>query len=73
MFEGPETFVIENDCIKRCNIHCENKFVLVKEIKVTKNVKMLKFLKFLKFLEQKFIFQIGTLNPHGIDELFSFD
>ena len=70
MFEGPETFVIENDCIKRYNIHCENKFVLVKEMKVTKNVKMLKFL---KFLEQKFIFQIGTLNPHGIDELFSFD
>ena len=70
MFEGLETFFIGNDCIKRCNIHSENKFVLAKEIKVTKNVKMLKFL---KFLEQKFIFQIGTLNPHGIDELFSFD
>ena len=67
MFECPETFLIGNDCIKRCNIHSENKFVLAKEIKVTKNVKML------KFLEQKFIFQIGTLNPHGIDELFSFD
>ena len=26
-----------------------------------------------KILEQKFIFQIGTLNPHGIDERFSFN
>ena len=26
-----------------------------------------------KTLEQKFIFQIGTLNPHGINERFSFD
>ena len=25
-----------------------------------------------KTLEQKFIFQIGTLNPHGINERFSF-
>ena len=25
-----------------------------------------------KTLEQKFIFQIGTLNPHGINECFSF-
>ena len=25
-----------------------------------------------KTLEQKFIFQIGTLNPHGITERFSF-
>ena len=25
-----------------------------------------------KNLEQKFIFQIGTLNPHGINECFSF-
>ena len=25
-----------------------------------------------KNLEQKFIFQIGTLNPHGINERFSF-
>ena len=24
-------------------------------------------------LEQKFIFQIGTLNPHGINERFSFN
>ena len=39
MFEGPETFVIGNDSVKRCNIHCENKFVLAKEIKVTKNFK----------------------------------
>ena len=39
MFEGPETFVIGNDSIKRCNIHSENKFVLAKEIKVTKNFK----------------------------------
>ena len=23
--------------------------------------------------EQKFIFQISTFNPHGIDERFSFD
>ena len=36
MFEGPETFVIRNDSIKKCNIHNENKFVLAKEIKVTK-------------------------------------
>jgi len=26
-----------------------------------------------KTLEQKFIFQIGTLNPNGINERFSFD
>ena len=26
-----------------------------------------------KILEQKFIFQIGTLNPHGINERFSFN
>ena len=26
-----------------------------------------------KTLEQKFIFQIGTLNPHGINEHFSFN
>ena len=26
-----------------------------------------------KVLEQKFIFQIGTLNPHGINERFSFN
>ena len=26
-----------------------------------------------KTLEQKFIFQIGTLNPHGINEGFSFN
>ena len=26
-----------------------------------------------KALEQKFIFQIGTLNPHGINESFSFN
>ena len=39
MFEGPETFVIGNDSIKRCNICSENKFVLAKEIKVTKNLK----------------------------------
>ena len=25
-----------------------------------------------KNLEQKFLFQIGTLNPHGINERFSF-
>ena len=37
MFEGPETFVIGNDSIKRCYIHGENKFVLVEETKVTKN------------------------------------
>ena len=39
MFEGPETFVIGNDSIKRCNICSENKFVLAKEIKVTENFK----------------------------------
>ena len=38
-FEGPDTSVIENDSIKRCNIHSENKFVLAKEIKITKNFK----------------------------------
>ena len=27
----------------------------------------------LKTLEQKFIFQIGTLNPHGVNERFSFN
>ena len=27
---------------------------------------------FRKTLEKKFIFQIGTLNPHGINERFSF-
>ena len=27
VFECPETFVIGNDSIKRCNIHSENKFV----------------------------------------------
>ena len=27
----------------------------------------------LKTLEQKFIFQIGTLNPHGINERFPFN
>ena len=26
-----------------------------------------------KTLEQKFIFQIGTLNPNGINERFSFN
>ena len=26
-----------------------------------------------KTLEQKFIFQVGTLNPHGINERFSFN
>ena len=26
-----------------------------------------------KTLEQKFIFQIGTLNPHGINECISFN
>ena len=26
-----------------------------------------------KTLEQKFIFQIGTLHPHGINERFSFN
>ena len=26
-----------------------------------------------KNLEQKFIFQIGTVNPHGINERFSFN
>ena len=26
-----------------------------------------------KNVEQKFIFQIGTLNPHGINERFSFN
>ena len=26
-----------------------------------------------KTLEQKFIFQIGTLNPHGINKCFSFN
>ena len=26
-----------------------------------------------KTLEQKFIFQIGALNPHGISERFSFN
>ena len=36
MSEGPETFVIGNDSIKRCNIHGENEFVLAKEIKITK-------------------------------------
>ena len=39
MFEGPETFVIGNDCIKRCDIHSENKFVSAKEIKFAKNFK----------------------------------
>ena len=39
MFEGPETFVIGNDSRKRCNIHIEDKFVLAKEMKVTKNFK----------------------------------
>ena len=37
MLEGPETFVIGNDSVKRCYIHGENKFVLVEETKVTKN------------------------------------
>ena len=39
MFEGSETFVIGKDSIKRRNICSENKFVLAKEIKVTKNFK----------------------------------
>ena len=39
MFEGPETFVIGNDSRKRCNIPIEDKFVLAKEMKVTKNFK----------------------------------
>ena len=39
MFEGPETFVIRNDSIKRCYIHSENMFALAKETKVTKNFK----------------------------------
>ena len=26
-----------------------------------------------KTLEQKFVFQIGTQNPHGINERFSFN
>ena len=39
MFEGQETFVIENDSMKRRSIHSENKFVLAKKIKVVKNLK----------------------------------
>ena len=39
MFEGPETFVIGNDSTERCNIHSEIKFVLAKEMRVTKNLK----------------------------------
>ena len=39
MFEGPETFVIGKDSIKRCYIHSENRFVLAEETKVTKNFK----------------------------------
>ena len=40
MFEGPETFVIGNDSIKKCYIHSENKFVLAEETKITKNFQM---------------------------------
>ena len=36
MFADPETFVIGDDSIKRCNIYNEKEFVLAKEIKVTK-------------------------------------
>ena len=39
MSEGQETFIVGNDSMKIFNIHCENKFVLVKEIKVTENFK----------------------------------
>ena len=39
MFEAPESFVVWNDSMKRCNIHNKNKVVLAKEIKVTKNLK----------------------------------
>ena len=39
MFMGPETFIVGNDSIKRFNVHCENKFVLAKEIQVTENFK----------------------------------
>ena len=39
MFEAPESFVVGNDSMKRCNIHSKNKVVLAKEIKVTKNLK----------------------------------
>ena len=39
MFKGQETFAIENDCVKRYNIHSEEKFVLAKKIKVAKNLK----------------------------------
>ena len=39
MFEGPQTFVIGNDSIKRLYIHSENKFVLAEETKVTKTFK----------------------------------
>ena len=39
MFEGQETFIIWNDSTKRYNIHSESKFVLAKEIKVTKSFK----------------------------------
>ena len=36
IFEGPETFIIGNGSIQRCNILREFKFVLAKETKVTK-------------------------------------
>ena len=39
MFEGQETFAIENNRMKRCNIHNEKKFVLAQKIRVAKNFK----------------------------------
>ena len=39
MFEGPETFVVGNDCVKRCDVHSEKKFVSAKKTKFAKNFK----------------------------------
>ena len=36
MFGGPDTFVVGNDCIKRCDIHSEKKFVSAKKTKFAK-------------------------------------
>ena len=38
MFEGYKAFPIRGGGVKRCNIHCKNKFVLTQGIEIAKNL-----------------------------------
>ena len=37
VFKCLKTFAIGNDCVQRCHVHGENKFVLAGEIVITEN------------------------------------